>query len=70
MEAIEFKTKIKNGMIYIPRKYIRKIGNSVRVIVLSDSSNQDDNAIDELLRNPVRLDAFIPFTREEVYDRD
>ena len=70
MEAIEFKTKIKNGMIHVPRKYVQKIGSSVRVIILSDSSQQEDNAIDELLRNPIRLDSFTPFTREEVYDRD
>jgi len=70
MEAIEFKTKVKNGMIHVPRKYIQKIGSSVRVIILSDSPQQGNDTIDELLRNPIRLDSFVPFTREEVYDRD
>lgn len=27
MEAAEFKTEIKNSMIQIPRKYIRKLEN-------------------------------------------
>ena len=70
MEAIEFKTKIKNGMIHIPRKYIQKIGSSVRVIILSESPQQEDKAIDELLRNPLRLDSFAPLTREEIYERN
>ena len=34
MEAIEFKSVVKNGMIPIPEMYREKVSSSVRVIVL------------------------------------
>ena len=36
MEAIEFKSKIKNGIIRIPEKYKQKTGNTVKVIIISE----------------------------------
>jgi hypothetical protein len=36
MEAIEFKSKIKNGIIRIPEKYKQKTGNTVKVIVITE----------------------------------
>jgi hypothetical protein len=70
MEAIEFKTKIKNGMIQIPRKYSRKLGDSVKVIILSDLPAKKNDIIDELLENPVKMDSFTPLAREDIYERD
>lgn len=69
MEAIEFKAKIKNGMIHIPQKYCRKLGKSVKVIILGDSPDIESDTVDELLNNPIKMDSFTPFTREEIYDR-
>jgi hypothetical protein len=70
MEAIEFKTKIKNGTIQIPKKYKQKIGNTVKVIIMTEQQERQADIIDKLLTNPVKLEKFSPLLREEVYERD
>jgi hypothetical protein len=69
MEAIEFKTKIKNGTIRIPKKYKEKIGNTVKVIIISEQREKQADIIDELLKNPIKLKDFSPYLREEIYER-
>jgi hypothetical protein len=68
MEAIEFRTKIKNGIIQIPKKYKKKIRNSVKVIIISEQKEFKAGIIDELLENPIQLKDFSPFSREEIYE--
>ena len=69
MEAIEFKSKIKNGVIQIPEKYKQKIGNIVKVIVITEKKAKQFDIIDELLANPIKSKDFSPFSREEIYER-
>jgi len=69
MEAIEFKTKIKNGTIQIPKKYKQKIGNTAKVIIISEQRAKQADIIDKLLANPIKLKGFSPFLREEIYER-
>ena len=69
MEAIEFRTKIKNGIIQIPKKYKQKIGNTVKVIIMSEQKAKQADIIGELLKNPIKLKDFSPFSREEIYER-
>jgi len=69
MEAIEFKTKIKNGTIRIPKKYKQKIGNTVKVIIMTEQKAKQADIIDKLLTNPIKLKDFTPFLREEIYER-
>jgi len=69
MEAIEFKSKIKNGIIQIPKKYKQKIGNTVKVIVITEKKAKQADIIDKLLANPIKLKDFSPFLREEIYER-
>ncbi|MDL1989205.1 MAG: hypothetical protein LWX08_16545, partial [Deltaproteobacteria bacterium] len=69
MEAIEFKTKIKNGTIQIPKKYKQRIGNNVKVIIISEQWANQPDIIDKLLTNPIKLKDFSPFLREEIYER-
>lgn len=69
MEAIEFKTKIRNGTIQIPKKYTQKVGKTVKVIILSDHKPKHFDMIDKLLGNPVKIADFKPFSRDEIYDR-
>lgn len=69
MEAIEFKTKIKNGTIQIPKKYKQKIGNTVKVIIITEKKAKQADIIDNLLANPIKLKDFSPFLREEIYER-
>ena len=40
MYAIEFKTKIKNGIIKIPNEYIDKLKENVKVIVLKNEKSE------------------------------
>ena len=71
MEAIEFKTKIKDGAIQIPVKYQKRIGDTVKVILISekvtDKDNNERDIIDELLSNPIELNNFSPLSREEIF---
>jgi len=70
MYAIEFQTTVKNGIIEIPRQYLRNITNRVRVILMvEEASKTTANFIDRLLAQPVRVKGFRPLTREEVYAR-
>lgn len=38
MQAIEFETKAKNGMIKIPKEYLSAMQDTLRVIILIDKS--------------------------------
>ena len=80
MYAIEFKSKIKRGLIEVPEEYREQLRreagkNVVRVIVLTDkpdetsSFSMDDDLIGRLLLNPLQLTGFTPLSREEVYER-
>ena len=68
MEAFEFKTKIKNGIIQ-SKKYSKKIGDTVKVIILSDHTNKISDIVDDLLGHPVKVENFKPFSRDEIYER-
>ncbi|MFO7970837.1 MAG: hypothetical protein R6U40_03705 [Desulfobacterales bacterium] len=68
MEAIEFRTKTKNGIIQIPKKYKQKISNPVKVIIISEQKEFKADIIDDLLENPIKLKDFSPFSREEIYE--
>ena len=46
MESIEFRTKIKNGVIQVPAKYKSKAKDSMRVIRVAEGKNtKPDNII-------------------------
>lgn len=45
MQAVEFQTKIRNGMIEIPQMYRQQISKRVRVIIYSEEQSQDDSII-------------------------
>jgi len=69
MEAFEFKTKIKNGIIQIPKKFTQKESSAVRVIILTDHKSKHVDMVDELLKHPVKVIGFTPFSRDEIYER-
>jgi len=70
MYAIEFQATVKNGVIEIPRQYLRNLTNRVRVILLVEEADKTTvNFIDQLLAHPVRVKGFRPLTREEVHAR-
>ena len=69
MEVIEFKTIIRDCAIRIPEKYQNKMGNKVKVIIMSESTTKKTNAIDRLLSAPIKVKEFSPLSRDEMYKR-
>ena len=68
MQAFEFKAKVKDGTIQIPKKYTKQIGETVKVIVLADHKPDNDDMVDELLKHPVKIENFSPLKRDEIYE--
>ncbi|MBW1940326.1 MAG: hypothetical protein JRI28_02940 [Deltaproteobacteria bacterium] len=70
MYAIEFKTKIKDGIIKIPEEYRRDLKENVTVIVLTEEKvKKTSDIIENLLDSPLKISDFKPMTRDEIYDR-
>ena len=70
LEAIEFQTKIQNGLILIPDEYKQELGeeDNIKVIVLFEKkSSLKTDIIDELTENPVSVHGVL--NREEIYSR-
>ncbi len=72
MYAVEFKAKVKDGMIEIPEKYRKKLLRNVKVILLTEDTTGEESfdIIEELLESPLKMPGFKPFKREEIYDRN
>jgi hypothetical protein len=70
METIEFRTKIKNGMIQIPAKFKGKVADDVQVILISKSEKKSKtDIIDKLMSHPLKVKGFKPMTRDEAHAR-
>jgi len=70
MRTIEFRTKIKNGIIHIPAKFKGKVADDVQVILIAQSEkNNQLDIIDELMANPLKVAGFKPMTRDEANAR-
>ena len=69
MYGIEFQTRVKDGSISIPEEYRDKVKGNVRVILLAEESADNFDMIEFLLANPLNMEGFKPFTREEIYER-
>jgi hypothetical protein len=64
MYAIEFQTRIEEGVIQIPLQYRDKLKQVVRVIILSNAQEKTVNLIDQLLESPLKVEGFQPLSRE------
>jgi len=69
MYAVEFQAQIKDGTIEIPEVYRHQFKERVRVILLAEEEGTTVNLIDQLLRHPLKVAGFKPFTRDEMYER-
>jgi len=70
MVTIQFKTKIKNGVIQIPKKYQGRFNDNVRVILkIENKKAVSVNYLDKLMANPVKVKNFRRLTREQIYVR-
>lgn len=69
MSTIEFHAKVTNGSIDIPEQYRNKIKGDVHVILVEEGVAQGFDMIEHLLDNPLKVETFEPFTREELYEQ-
>ncbi len=70
MQAVEFKTKIQDGCIFVPERYRNKISANVKVILLTEQAMDDDlDFINEIINNPIKMKDFTPLKRDFIYER-
>ena len=70
MVTVQFQTKVKNGVIHIPRKYQGRFNNNVLVILRAEGQKSaGGNYLDALMANPVKVKNFKRLTREQIYAR-
>lgn len=67
MIAIEFQTRVKDGVIVVPPEYRDQLVGAVRVIVLVQAPTPTPGIIDQLLEHPIHDPSFTPLPREELY---
>ena len=74
LNTIEFKAKIKQGIIEIPKEYQQQLseGNEFQVIVTKQVTNttlqaqKTKDIIDDLTEHPIQINGFL--SRDEIYD--
>jgi hypothetical protein len=80
MFAIEFQSKIRNGIIEVPAEYRERLrrqsgDDTVRVIVLTGEAAgehghpEQPDILYQLLNNPLQLKGFRPLKRDETHER-
>ncbi len=66
MEALEFRTLVKDDTIEIPDELKGRVSGHVRVILLQEKAEQSQyTIIDKLLDHPLQLKDFRPLSRDE-----
>ena len=71
MQTIEFRAKIKNGIIHIPARFKGKVAEEVQVILVSQvEKNSQPDIIDELMSHPLKVKGFKSLTRDETHARE
>lgn len=70
MYAVEFVTKIKEGVIEVPEAHREHFKDNVKVILLAEEEVQENgDMIARLLADPLDLPGFAPLTREDTHAR-
>lgn len=74
MHVVEFRAKIKDDMIELPRSLKETVTGSVKVMILQDDpsplpTNPCPDAIDRLLASPLQIHGFHPLNRDEIHAR-
>ena len=73
MSVVTFEATVENGSIIIPTKFRNRVKGKVEVSVRveNEPKTQEEpyDIISELMRNPIEDPDFVPFKRDEIYDR-
>jgi hypothetical protein len=68
--AVEFTTKIEEGVIEVPEAHRARFKDNVRVILLAEEEmHEDGDMIAKLLTHPLNVPDFTPLTREDAHAR-
>jgi hypothetical protein len=74
MEAIEFVSEVRNGMIEIPKEYQKTLSDKVRVIVLTNNTfcrkaetlnKKQKQNFSDFLKESVKISNFVMPSRNE-----
>jgi hypothetical protein len=69
MQAVEFETKVENGVIHIPAQYIDTLSDNVKVIILpEEKSSQEPRKKKKLYYIGIDMTGY-KFDREEANER-
>jgi hypothetical protein len=74
MQAVEFKTKTKKGVIEIPPDIKLAPDKEIKVIIMyednltTEKDRKTGDFISELLANPLKITDFKPLHREKIYE--
>ena len=70
MLAIEFETKVRDGVVKIPAEYQNQISEDVKVIILmKDASHNSRKGLSTLTSDPIKVRKIILPPREELHER-
>lgn len=72
--TVKFQAEVNKGMIPIPNEFLEEFHDhsEVEVEVRAKNNKTEEEPYDiiaELMRNPIKVEGFKPFTRDEIYDR-
>lgn len=62
MKAVEFDTKLQNGIIKVPEKYLKDLADDVRVIILIQEKKKN--------KKSPKFEAFSANTKDFKFNRD
>lgn len=73
MIKVEFETEAENGSIEIPEKFRSQLQGKLQVVVsvkeVRKPKEEPYDILTELMENPIKDSSFVPFKRDEIYDR-
>lgn len=69
MSVIEFQTRVDHGTIELPEEYRHLVKGRVRIIILINEDEDEEDMVEFLLDHPYHSDSFTPLKRDEIYER-
>lgn len=70
--SVEFETKVKQGMIYIPEEYQHQLEEGSEVMVIINPAHKENKTtrlMDKLAENPISVKGKRKLTRDEIHHR-
>jgi len=69
MQAIEFVTQVKNGIIEVPKEYLQSLHDQCRIIILIDSDEHKNIPKKKKKFTSLEVDTRGLFNRDEANER-